>query len=154
MGNSKRNINKLNENFREDILDYAIAHNLKCANLTLAILYATGCRPDELHTGVKINYDKQKNEIRFKIIGSKLNRRMKRGIGIREFSVKINNDNERFFKGIIDLINERPVDSFDHNFKIESAKGIFRIYYKNKQKVMAPKNLPCFCIFFQTCKSN
>ena len=38
MGNSKRNINKLNENFREDILDYAIAHNLKCAN-ALAIFY-------------------------------------------------------------------------------------------------------------------
>ena len=138
MGNSKRNINKLNENFREDILDYAIAHNLKCAN-ALAILYATGCRPDELHTGVKINYDKQKNEIRFKIIGSKLNRRMKRGIGIREFSVKINNDNERFFKGIIDLINERPVDSFDHNFKIESAKAFSGYITKNKQKVMAPK---------------
>ena len=31
MGNSKRNIKKLNDNFREDILDYAIAHNLKCA---------------------------------------------------------------------------------------------------------------------------
>ena len=43
MGNSKRNIKKLNDNFREDILDYAFAHNLKCAN-TLAILYATGCR--------------------------------------------------------------------------------------------------------------
>ena len=41
MGNSKRNIKKLNDNFREDILDYAFAHNLKCAN-TLAILYATG----------------------------------------------------------------------------------------------------------------
>ena len=90
MGNSKRNIKKLNDNFREDILDYAIAHNLKCAN-ALAILYATGCRPDELHTGVRVNYDKQKNEISFKIIGSKLNRRMKRGIGVREFSVKINN---------------------------------------------------------------
>ena len=40
MGNSKRNIKKLNDNFREDILDYAFAHNLKCAN-ALAILYAT-----------------------------------------------------------------------------------------------------------------
>ena len=50
MGNSKRNIKKLNDNFREDILDYAIAHNLKCANT--AILYATGCRPDELKLGL------------------------------------------------------------------------------------------------------
>ena len=100
MGNSKRNINKLNENFREDILDYAIAHNLKCANYTRYFIRHR-LPSDELHTGVKINYDKQKNEIRFKIIGSKLNRRMKRGIGIREFSVKINNDNERFLKELL-----------------------------------------------------
>ena len=71
MGNSKRNINKLNENFREDILDYAIAHNLKCAN-ALAILYATGCRPDELHTGVKINYDKQKMKLDLKLLDQNL----------------------------------------------------------------------------------
>ena len=96
MGNSKRNIKKLNDNFREDILDYAIAHNLKCAN-ALAILYATGCRPDELQTGVTVNYDSKKNEIEFKIIGSKLNRRMRRGIGIRKIKVKINNENARFF---------------------------------------------------------
>ena len=48
-----------------------------------------------------VNYDKQKNEIRFKIIGSKLNRRMKRGIGVREFSVKINNENARFLKALL-----------------------------------------------------
>ena len=65
MGNSKRNIKKLNDNFREDILDYAFAHNLKCAN-ALAILYATGCRPDELQTGVTVNYDSKKNEIEFR----------------------------------------------------------------------------------------
>lgn len=152
MGNSKRNINKLNENFREDILDYAIAHNLKCAN-ALAILYATGCRPDELHTGVKINYDKQKNEIRFKIIGSKLNRRMKRGIGIREFSVKINNDNERFFKGIIDLINERPVDSFDHNFKIESAKAFSGYITKISKKLWPRKKYHVSAYSFRHAKA-
>ncbi|MDX7609176.1 hypothetical protein SJS41_28170, partial [Klebsiella quasipneumoniae] len=152
MGNSKRNINKLNENFREDILDYAIAHNLKCAN-ALAILYATGCRPDELHTGVKINYDKQKNEIRFKIIGSKLNRRMKRGIGIREFSVKINNDNERFFKGIIDLINERPVDSFDHNFKIESAKAFSGYITKISKKLWPRKTYHASAYSFRHAKA-
>ena len=65
---------------------------------------------------------------------------MKRGIGIREFSVKINNDNERFFKGIIDLINERPVDSFDHNFKIESAKA-FSGYITKISKKLWPRKL-------------
>ena len=100
MGNSKRNIKKLNDNFREDILDYAIAHNLKCAN-ALAILYATGCRPDELQTGVTVNYDSKKNEIEFRIIGSKLNRRMRRGIGVRKIKVKINNENARFLKALL-----------------------------------------------------
>ena len=121
MGNSKRNIKKLNDNFREDILDYAIAHNLKCAN-ALAILYATGCRPDELQTGVTVNYDSKKNEIEFKIIGSKLNRRMRRGIGIRKIKVKINNENARFFKSIVDKFIENPM-SYDHKIKIESAKA-------------------------------
>ena len=36
-----------------------------------------------------------------KLLDQKLNRRMKRGIGIREFSVKINNDNERFLKELL-----------------------------------------------------
>ena len=69
--------------------------------LTLAILYATGCRPDELQTGVTVNYDSKKNEIEFKIIGSKLNRRMRRGIGIRKIKVKINNENARFLKVLL-----------------------------------------------------
>ena len=88
MGNSKRNIKKLNEDFRESILDYAISHNLKCAQALIA-LYATGCRPDELKTGVKVNYDSKKNALSFKIIGSKLNAEQKRGIRIREVTVKI-----------------------------------------------------------------
>lgn len=69
MGNSKRNIKKLNDNFRESILDYAISHNLKCAPALIA-LYATGCRPDEIETGikVKIHYkNKQKTMAQEKI---------------------------------------------------------------------------------------
>ena len=68
---------------------------------TLAILYATGCRPDELQTGVTVNYDSKKNEIEFRIIGSKLNRRMRRGIGVRKIKVKINNENARFLKALL-----------------------------------------------------
>ena len=145
MGNSKRNIKKLNDNFREDILDYAFAHNLKCAN-ALAILYATGCRPDELQTGVTVNYDSKKNEIEFRIIGSKLNRRMRRGIGVRKIKVKINNENARFFKNIVDKFIENPM-SYDHKIKIESAKA-FSGYITKYRKSYGPGNLSCFCIFF------
>ena len=152
MGNSKRNIKKLNDNFREDILDYAIAHNLKCAN-ALVSLYAPGCRPDELHTGVRVNYDKQKNEISFKIIGSKLNRRMKRGIGVREFSVKINNENARFFKGIVDEINARPVDSFDHKFQIESAKAFSGYITKISKKLWPRKTYHASAYSFRHAKA-
>lgn len=136
MGNSKRNIKKLTDNFREDILDYAITHNLKCAN-ALVVLYATGCRPDELHTGVKVNYNSQKNEIEFRIIGSKLNRRMKRGIGVRKIKVKINDENAKYFKSIVDKFNENP-GSYDHKIEIESSKA-FSGYITKISKKLWPK---------------
>ena len=65
---------------------------------------------------------------------------MKRGIGVREFSVKINNENARFFKGIVDEINARPVDSFDHKFQIESAKA-FSGYITKYLKSYGPGKL-------------
>ena len=52
-------------------------------------------------TGVTVNYDSKKNEIEFRIIGSKLNRRMRRGIGVRKIKVKINNENARFLKTLL-----------------------------------------------------
>ena len=78
---------------------------------------------------------------------------MKRGIGIREFSVKINNDNERFFKGIIDLINERPVDSFDHNFKIESAKAFSGYITKISKKLWPRKTYHASAYSFRHAKA-
>ena len=77
--NSKRNISKLNENFRESILDYAISHNLKCAHALIA-LYATGCRPAEIEKGIVVNFDDKTNILEFRILGSKLNRAQKRAL--------------------------------------------------------------------------
>ena len=105
MGNSKRTIKKLNEDFRESILDYAISHNLKCAQALIA-LYATGCRPDELKTGVRVNYNRQNNALSFKIIGSKLNAEQKRGIRLREVTVKITEKNLQYYKPIIDIFDK------------------------------------------------
>lgn len=118
MGNSKRNIKKLNEDFRESILDYAISHNLKCAQALIA-LYATGCRPDELKTGVRVNYNRQNNALSFKIIGSKLNAEQKRGIRLREVTVKITGKNLQYYKPLIDIFEKNP-NAYDLKLKIES----------------------------------
>nr|WP_185170991.1 site-specific integrase [Escherichia coli] len=116
--NSKRNISKLNENFRESILDYAISHNLKCAPGLIA-LYATGCRPDEIKTGLRVNYKKETNELSFKIIGSKLNAEQKRGIRLREVTVKITEKNLKYYKPIIDVF-ENNEGAYDFKIKINS----------------------------------
>ncbi|HGY3965440.1 TPA: site-specific integrase [Escherichia coli] len=118
MGNNKRNIKKLNDDFRESILDYAISHNLKCAQALIA-LYATGCRPDELKTGIRVNYNQQNNALSFKIIGSKLNAEQKRGIRLREVTVKITEKNLQYYKPIIDIFEKNP-DAYDLKLKIES----------------------------------
>ncbi|HDY9314765.1 TPA: site-specific integrase [Klebsiella pneumoniae] len=116
MGNSKRNIKKLNDNFREDILDYAISHNLKCAK-AIIVLYATGCRPDEILTGIRVNFDKENNQLLFKIIGSKLNAEQKRGIRIREVTVKITEKNNKYYNQLIDIFKNNP-GAYDVKIKI------------------------------------
>ena len=62
MGNSKRNIKKLNDNFREDILDYAFAHNLKCANLHL-LFYMRRVAVRTNSNRVTVNYDSKKMKL-------------------------------------------------------------------------------------------
>ena len=116
--NSKRNISKLNDNFRESILDYAISHNLKCTPGLIA-LYATGCRPDEIKTGIRVNYKKETNELSFKIIGSKLNAEQKRGIRLREVTVKMTEKNLKYYKPIIDIF-EKNEGAYDFKIKINS----------------------------------
>ena len=71
MGNSKRNIKKLNDNFRESILEYAISHNLKTPN-TLVEIYTTTLRPKAIETNIKNKFNKKNNKINIKIIRSKL----------------------------------------------------------------------------------
>ena len=136
MGNSKRNIKNLNDNFRESILDYAISHNLKCANALIA-LYATGCRPDEIETGIKVNFDSKNNKLSFKIIGSKLNYQQKRGIRIREVTVKVTDENLQYYKPILDIFEKNP-DAYDLKIKTESAKA-FSGYITKISKKLWPR---------------
>ncbi|HAP3137643.1 TPA: site-specific integrase [Escherichia coli] len=136
MGNSKRNIKKLNEDFRESILDYAISHNLKCAPGLIA-LYATGCRPDEIETGIRVNFDSKNNKLRFKIVGSKLNYQQKRGIRIREVTVKVTEKNLQYYKPIIDIFEKNP-GAYDLKVKTESAKA-FSGYITKISKKLWPR---------------
>ncbi|MBR7431795.1 site-specific integrase [Klebsiella pneumoniae] len=136
MGNSKRNIKKLNEDFRESILDYAISHNLKCAPALIA-LYATGCRPDELKTGVKVNYDSKANELEFRVLGSKLNRAQKRGIAIRKIKLKVTDKNIQYYKPIIDIFQSNP-GAYDFKIQVESSKA-FSGYITKISKKLWPR---------------
>ncbi|ELX2157231.1 site-specific integrase [Escherichia coli] len=134
--NSKRNISKLNENFRESILDYAISHNLKCAH-ALIVLYCTGCRPDEIERGIRVNFDKTKNEVSFKIIGSKLNRAQKRGIRIREIKINVTEKNLKYLNPILDIFKNNP-DAYDLKINTESKKA-FSGYISKISKRLWPK---------------
>ena len=58
-----------------------------------------------------------------------------------------------FFKGIIDLINERPVDSFDHNFKIESAKAFSGYITKISKKLWPRKTYHASAYSFRHAKA-
>ena len=151
MGNSKRNIKKLNEDFRENILEYAISHNLKCANALVA-LYATGCRPDEIETGIKVNFDSKNNKLSFKIIGSKLNYQQKRGIRIREVTVKITDKNLQYYKSIIDIFEKNP-QAYDLKIKTESAKAFSGYITKISKKLWPRKKYHASAYSFRHAKA-
>ena len=151
MGNSKRNIKKLNDNFRESILEYAISHNLKCANALVA-LYATGCRPDEIETGIKVNFDSKNNKLSFKIIGSKLNYQQKRGIRIREVTVKITDKNLQYYKPIIDIFEKNP-QAYDLKIKTESAKAFSGYITKISKKLWPRKKYHASAYSFRHAKA-
>ncbi|HCY2485266.1 TPA: site-specific integrase [Klebsiella pneumoniae] len=151
MGNSKRNIKKLNDNFRESILDYAILHNLKCAPALIA-LYATGCRPDEIETGIKVNFDSKNNKLSFKIIGSKLNYQQKRGIRIREVTIKITDKNLQYYKPIIDIFEKNP-QAYDLKIKTESSKAFSGYITKISKKLWPRKKYHASAYSFRHAKA-
>jgi hypothetical protein len=57
---------------------------------------------------IKVNFDSKNNKLSFKIIGSKLNYQQKRGIRIREVTVKITDKNLQYYKPIIDIFEKNP----------------------------------------------
>ncbi|EBF9175434.1 site-specific integrase [Salmonella enterica] len=149
--NSKRNISKLNENFRESILDYAISHNLKCAPGLIA-LYATGCRPDELKTGIKVNFNIKTNELEFRVLGSKLNRAQRRGIAIRKIKVKVTDKNIQYYKPIVDIFEKNP-GAYDFKIQVESSKAFSGYITKISKKIWPRKKYHASAYSFRHAKA-
>lgn len=147
--NSKRNISKLTPDFRDRICDYAIEHNLKCAH-ALLVLKATGCRPDELEKGVITNY--KDGILSFKILGSKLSRKQQRGIAIREIKIKLNTENEKYLKPIVEVFEKNPT-AYDYRIKIESKKAFSGYITKISKKLWPRKQYHASAYSFRHAKA-
>jgi integrase len=89
--NYKRRVHKLDAQYREKILAYAAEKNSEWL-APAAVLYATGCRVEELKSGVKVSFDFESEEFIFEICGAKVNADLKRGIELREVRRKIENE--------------------------------------------------------------
>lgn len=121
MGNNKRDISKLDKEYRQKILEYAISKKMKCTN-AIAVLYATGCRPDELAKGVRVSISENLKEIEFTIIGSKLNADQRRGIKLRKIAISIHDENNKIKGCLLPLLNELQKNDFE-KIKIEVASA-------------------------------
>jgi len=134
MGNSKRNISKLTDDYRDKIADYAISKNLKCRDAIL-VLKSTGCRPNELKNGVRIRLSNDLKNIEFLVVGSKLNAKQKRGIRLRKISVSLN-ENNKYLQPLVDQI----IANENHNINVTiTSENSFSGYITKISKKIWPR---------------
>lgn len=88
--NNKRKVSALAVGWRDSMLAEAIASEARGGEwlLPLCVIYATGCRPEELKTGVVATFDSDKNEFVFVIKGAKVTEKLQRGLEERTVRVK------------------------------------------------------------------
>lgn len=88
--NNKRKVSALPLNWRDSLLVEAQASEARGGEwlLPLCVIYATGCRPEELKTGVVAVYDSEKDEFVFTIKGAKVTEKLQRGLEERTVRVK------------------------------------------------------------------
>ena len=84
--NNKRQIKKLDPDFRSKIFGYAVEESRSWAS-ACAVIYATGCRPAELVKGVKVSFDPVIESYCFEVQGAKCSEAMKRGIEERRIVI-------------------------------------------------------------------
>jgi len=138
MGKNKRDISKLSKNYRYKILDYAVFKNLKCRD-AIAVLFLTGCRPDELVSGVKISISKDLRNLEFMIKGSKLNAEQRRGIRLRKISVSIYDENNNMKSNALLLFSALMTNDFEPIKVSVASANSFSGYITKISKKVFPK---------------
>jgi len=138
MGNSKRNVSKLDKNYRSEILKYSIENNMKCKN-AIAVLYSTGCRPDELVKGVRVSMSQDLKSVEFVIVGSKLNADQKRGIRLRKISVSIHDENNKIRFKLLSLLDELQKNNFETIKVSVASANSFSGYISKISKRIYPR---------------
>jgi hypothetical protein len=101
---------------------------------------------------IKVNFDSKNNKLSFKIIGSKLNYQQKRGIRIREVTVKITDKNLQYYKPIIDIFEKNP-QAYDLKIKTESAKAFSGYITKISKKLWPRKKYHASAYSFRHAKA-
>lgn len=115
--NYKRQINRLDPNFREKLLSHAQGSKMIFTD-AIAILFATGCRPCEIEKGIKVSLDIVKGTFRFEIQGAKVND--ERGIKTRVFEVPMDLDNgESWQEYLFEKCAEKQIE-----IKIANSKSL------------------------------
>ncbi|MDY0973318.1 site-specific integrase [Siccibacter turicensis] len=138
MGNNKRDVSKLNKDYREKILEYAISKNMKCSN-AIAVLHSTGCRPDELTKGVRVSISQDLKKLEFTILGSKLNAEQRRGIRLRKISVSIHDENNKIKPNILPLLNDLQKNEFESIKVSVASANSFSGYISKISKRLYPR---------------
>lgn len=124
--NYKRRVGKLAKDYREQIIKFA-SDNQSSWLQPVAVLFATGCRPEELAKGVKVSFDFERDEFVFTIQGAKVNDALKRGIEVREVRRKITNEHV--------MLALMQVVATGNEVKIESKKGFGNSITKASKKL-------------------
>lgn len=138
MGKNKRDISKLSKDYRDKILEYAVSKDMKCKN-AIAVLYSTGCRPDELVKGVRVSISNDLKNLEFTIMGSKLNAEQRRGIRLRKISVSIHDENNKIKSNILPLLNDLQKNDFETMKVSVTSANSFSGYISKISKRIYPR---------------
>ncbi len=126
MGLSKKNVSGLAEDFRAKLVDYAAKAAAERGGqwlLPLCVLTATGCRPAELVTGVRLRRGSDQRTLEFVIRGAKLNVDQGRGIALRIVGVATHDDQGVIYPWAAPLLQEVVVGGGSAVVKLASANA-------------------------------
>lgn len=118
--NYKRQVNKLDPDFRAKLVAKAYKEQSKYADL-LTMLWATGCRPAELEKGILIVRTSD-TEWGFKILGCKVNEDKNRGQKQRSFRLEV--VDEQLKANLEKIFDKLSADKKSATFKLNKETTI------------------------------